>query len=123
VGEVHVTGWLPGRAAVATGDLGHLDPVGRLLLHGRRDDMIVSGGVNVYPRPVAAVIAGHPDIAEVCVDAVPDEEFGQRLRARVRLRDGAALTGEQLRDWLRERLPPAQRPRDIELTGGATERS
>jgi acyl-CoA synthetase (AMP-forming)/AMP-acid ligase II len=115
VGEVHVTGWLPGGAAVATGDLGHLDPVGRLVLHGRTDDMIVSGGVNVYPQPVAAALAEHPDIAAVRVSAVPDERFGQRLRAEVQVRDGHTLTPEELRAWQRDRLSPAERPRDLDL--------
>ncbi len=92
LGQVHVAGWLPGGREVATGDLGHLDPVGRLLLHGRIDDMIVSGGVNVYPQPVAAALAEHPDIAAVRVTAVPDPEFGQRLRADVQLRQGSTLT-------------------------------
>jgi short-subunit dehydrogenase/acyl-CoA synthetase (AMP-forming)/AMP-acid ligase II len=116
VGEVFVAGWAPGGAEVATGDLGRLDPVGRLLLHGRVDAMAISGGVNVHPEPVAAVLAGHPDVAAVEVDTVPDAEYGQRLAARVRLRPGAELTEEQLRAWQRDRLSPAQRPRDLDLT-------
>jgi acyl-CoA synthetase (AMP-forming)/AMP-acid ligase II len=113
VGEVHVRGWLPGGREVATGDLGELDVVGRLRLHGRIDDMIVSGGVNVYPGVVEAAIGTHPSIAEVQVTAVEDPEFGQRLAAVVRPRPGAELTVDELRTWQREHLPPAQRPRDI----------
>jgi acyl-coenzyme A synthetase/AMP-(fatty) acid ligase len=113
VGEVHVSGWLPGGREVATGDLGRLDAVGRLHLHGRTDGMIVSGGVNVYPGAVAAALGEHPAIADVRVSAVDDPEFGQRIAAVVRPRPGTELTADALRAWQREHLPPAQRPRDI----------
>jgi acyl-CoA synthetase (AMP-forming)/AMP-acid ligase II/NAD(P)-dependent dehydrogenase (short-subunit alcohol dehydrogenase family) len=113
VGEVHVRGWLPGGREVATGDLGYLDPVGRLMLRGRIDQMIVSGGVNVYPGVVAAALSRHPAVAEVRVSPVDDPEYGQRLAALVRPRPGAELTADGLRAWQREHLPPAQRPRDI----------
>ena len=116
VGHVQVAGWSPGSAEVATGDLGHLDPVGRLILHGRTDDMVISGGVNVYPEPVAAALAEHPDVATVRVSAVPDDEFGQRLRATVTRRPNSTLTADELRAWQRDRLPPAHRVRDIDLT-------
>jgi acyl-CoA synthetase (AMP-forming)/AMP-acid ligase II/short-subunit dehydrogenase len=112
-GEVHVEGWQPGR--VATGDRGYLDPVGRLFLAGRIDDMIVSGGENVYPAPVAAAMTAHPDVEDVALTPVPDEEFGQRLRACVQVRAGSALTEPELREWLRGRLSRAEQPRDIEL--------
>jgi acyl-CoA synthetase (AMP-forming)/AMP-acid ligase II len=115
VGEVYVQGWLPHGQEWATGDIGHLDPVGRLILHGRTDDMIVSGGVNVYPAVVAAVLAEHPDVAEVQVSPVDDLEFGQRLAVRIRPRPGISLTTDAVRAWQRERLPPAQRARDITI--------
>lgn len=114
-GQVHVAGWEPGGGELATGDAGHLDRVGRLMLDGRLDDMVVSGGENVYPGPVEAVIASHPDVLDARVAPVPDAEFGQRLQAWVRLRPGAALTEAQLRAWLRHRLAAAERPRDIHL--------
>lgn len=114
-GQVHVAGWEPGGGEVATGDAGHLDRAGRLMLDGRLDDMVVSGGENIYPGPVEAVVASHPDVLEARVRPVPDGEFGQRLRAWVRPRPGAALTEARLRAWLRERLPAAERPRDIYL--------
>jgi acyl-CoA synthetase (AMP-forming)/AMP-acid ligase II/short-subunit dehydrogenase len=113
LGEVHVEGWQADR--VATGDRGHLDPVGRLFLHGRMDDMIVSGGENVYPAPVAATLATHPDVDDAVLAPVPDAEFGQRLRAWVQVRPGSALTEAALREWLRGRLSRAEQPRDIEL--------
>jgi len=98
---------------VATGDLGHLDALGRLYLDGRVDDMIVSGGTNVYPDAVAAALARHPEVAEVRVRPVDDPEYGQRLSAVVRPRPGAELTEDRLRAWQRTHLPPAERPRDI----------
>jgi acyl-CoA synthetase (AMP-forming)/AMP-acid ligase II len=113
LGEVHVEGWQPGR--VATGDRGHLDPVGRLFLDGRIDDMIVSGGENVYPAPVAATLATHPDVEDAVLAPVPDDEFGQRLRAWVQVRPGSVLTEAALREWLRGRLSRAEQPRDILL--------
>jgi len=113
LGEVYVEGWQPGR--VATGDRGWLDPVGRLFLHGRVDDMIVSGGENVYPGPVTAALTAHPDVEDAVLEPVPDDEFGQRLRATVQVRAGGAVTEEQLRDWLRTRLSRAEQPRDLVL--------
>jgi len=113
VGQVHVVGWLPGGQEVATGDLGHVDVHGRLYLDGRVDDMIVSGGTNVYPGAVAAALAEHPAVAEVRVEPVDDPEYGQRLSAAVRPRPGVDLTEDGLRAWQRAHLPPAQRPRDI----------
>jgi Acyl-CoA synthetases (AMP-forming)/AMP-acid ligases II len=113
VGQVHVSGWSPGGREVATGDLGHLDALGRLFLHGRVDSMIVSGGVNVYPEVVAAALAEHPEVAEVRVQPVDDPEYGQRLAVIVRPRPGAELTVDGLRAWQRTHLPPAQRARDI----------
>ena len=72
-----------------TGDLGRLDEAGRLNVEGRVDDMIISGGENVYPAEVEAVLGAHPDVTEAAVIGVPDEKFGQRLLAYVVLRDGA----------------------------------
>ncbi|GAA4940292.1 AMP-binding enzyme [Actinoplanes utahensis] len=77
--------------------------------------MIVSGGENVYPGPVAAVITEHPDVSDVLLESVADPEFGQRLRATVEIHPGRALTADQLRDWLRPRLSDAERPRDLSI--------
>ncbi|MEU4424311.1 SDR family NAD(P)-dependent oxidoreductase [Actinoplanes sp. NPDC024001] len=115
VGEIRVRGWHPDGRWSATGDLGHLDPAGRLFVDGRLDDMIVSGGENVYPGPVAAVVTSHPDVADALLEPVADAEFGQRLRATVEIRPGSALTAEQLRDWLSTRLSRPEQPREIEI--------
>jgi acyl-CoA synthetase (AMP-forming)/AMP-acid ligase II/short-subunit dehydrogenase len=113
IGEIQVRGWHPDGRWLATGDLGHVDPAGRLFVDGRLDDMIVSGGENIYPGPVAAVLIGHPDVADVLLEPVADAEFGRRLRATVEVHPGRSLTAGQLRQWLETRLSPAERPREI----------
>ncbi|MBG0565473.1 SDR family NAD(P)-dependent oxidoreductase [Actinoplanes aureus] len=113
VGEIQVRGWHPDGLWLPTGDLGHVDPAGRLFVDGRLDDMIVSGGENVYPGPVAAVLTSHPDVADALLEPVADAEFGQRLRAIVEVRPGGSLTAEQLREWLGTRLSRAERPSEI----------
>jgi fatty-acyl-CoA synthase len=96
-----------------TGDVGHLDGAGRLFVTGRSDDMIVSGGENVFPAEVEATLAAHPGVAEVAVVGVPDAEFGQRLRAYVVARPGAVVDPDDLRRTVRERLARFKVPRDV----------
>jgi acyl-CoA synthetase (AMP-forming)/AMP-acid ligase II/NAD(P)-dependent dehydrogenase (short-subunit alcohol dehydrogenase family) len=96
-----------------TGDLGHLDAAGRLLIDGREDDMIVSGGENVFPQEVTDVLGRHAAVADTAVIGVEDEEFGQRLRAYVVPAPGTEPTAEELRLHVREHLPRFQVPRDV----------
>jgi fatty-acyl-CoA synthase len=96
-----------------TGDLGRLDASGRLRVEGRVDDMIISGGENVYPAEVEAVLGQHPDVAEAAVVGVPDESFGQRLLAYVVLRPGAAANGQLLRTHVRDQLANYKVPRKV----------
>jgi fatty-acyl-CoA synthase len=96
-----------------TGDLGHLDAAGRLFVDGREDDMIVSGGENVFPQEVADALAEHQDVADVAVLGVPDAEFGQRLRAFVVRTTGATVTAEDLVAHLRARLARYKLPREV----------
>jgi fatty-acyl-CoA synthase len=98
---------------MSSGDVGRFDRKGRLIVSGREDDMIVSGGENVHPREVEDVLAHHPGIADVAVVGVPDERFGQALRACVVLRAGADLGDEPIRNYLRERLAAYQVPREV----------
>ncbi len=97
------------------GDLGHLDAAGRLFVDGREDDMILSGGENVFPQEIEDVLAGHPQLADAAVIGVEDPDFGQRLRAFVVVRDGEAVTGEELTAYLRERLARYKLPREIRV--------
>ncbi len=96
-----------------TGDLGRLDDAGRLRVEGRVDDMIISGGENVYPAEVEAVLGAHPDVVEAAVIGVPDEKFGQRLLGYVVLGPGAGADPQQLRMHVRDQLANYKVPRDI----------
>lgn len=96
-----------------TGDLGRLDEAGRLYVVGRADDMVVSGGENVYPGEVEDLIAAHPDVVEAAVVGVPDADFGQRLRAVVVRRPDTSITEEDVRDLVRRELARHKVPRDV----------
>ena len=98
---------------MSTGDTGHFDASGLLFVDGRDDEMIVSGGENVYPREVEHLLELHPGIADVAVVGVPDEEFGQRLKAFVVLRAGAAVTPEETRAYVRDNLARHKVPREV----------
>ncbi|GAA4124981.1 acyl-CoA synthetase [Nocardioides fonticola] len=98
---------------VSTGDVGRIDEYGLLHIEGREDDMIVSGGENVVPAQVEALLAEHSGVDEVAVVGVPDEEFGQRLRAVVVLLPGAVVEAEELRALARERLARHEVPREV----------
>ncbi|MFC9994104.1 AMP-binding protein [Nocardia sp. NPDC127526] len=96
-----------------TGDLGYLDVAGRLFIAGRGDEMIISGGENVFPRPVEEALAHLPQISEVAVVGVPDHVFGQRLAAYIVKREGAGLDSDMIRAYIRNRLSRFSVPRDI----------
>jgi len=98
---------------MSTGDVGHLDEEGRLFVDGRDDEMIVSGGENVFPREVEDLLADHPDVEEVAVLGVPDQEFGQRLIAYVVLREGAHADEELLQGHVKANLARYKVPREI----------
>src|SRR5690606_40904054 len=83
-----------------TGDLGRFDTAGRLYVVGREDDMIISGGENVYPKATEDAIAELPEVAEVAVVGVDDAEFGQRLAAFVVLQPETKLDADELRDQI-----------------------
>jgi acyl-CoA synthetase (AMP-forming)/AMP-acid ligase II len=102
-------------ALMATGDVGHFDDAGRLFIDGRDDDMIVSGGENVFPTEVEDLLHRVPGVREVAVVGVPDAEFGQRLRAFVVLDDGAGVTAEQLKEHVRANLARYKVPREVLL--------
>ncbi len=102
---------------MSSGDLGYLDEAGRLFVVGRDDEMIVSGGENVYPIEVEKMLAAHPDVAEASVIGVDDEQYGQRLAAFVVLKPGATLDAgaapEALKQHVRENLANYKIPREI----------
>jgi acyl-CoA synthetase (AMP-forming)/AMP-acid ligase II len=98
---------------MSTGGVGHFDDDGRLFIDGRDDDMIISGGENVFPGEVEDLLQHFSGVREVAVIGVPDPEFGQRLRAFVVPHEGESLTAEQLRDHVRANLARYKVPRDV----------
>jgi acyl-CoA synthetase (AMP-forming)/AMP-acid ligase II len=97
-----------------SGDIGYLDQAGRLFVVGRDDEMIVSGGENVYPIEVEKILVTHPDVAEAAVIGVDDEQFGQRLAAFVVLTgEGTGATADELKQFVRENLANYKVPREI----------
>jgi acyl-CoA synthetase (AMP-forming)/AMP-acid ligase II len=99
----------------STGDMGYLDEAGRLYIVGREDDMIVSGGENVYPRALENALSGHPGIAETAVVGVGDEQFGKRLAAFVVLRPDSDADEPTLREFLKGKVSRFEQPRDINI--------
>ena len=98
---------------MSSGDVGHFDENGRLFIDGRDDEMIVSGGENVFPAEVEELLAGHESISEAAAIGVDDEKFGQRLKAFVVLNDGATLTAADVRAYVKDNLANYKVPREI----------
>lgn len=96
-----------------TGDLGRIGPNGLLFIDGRADDMIVSGGENVFPSEVEDLLARLPQVREAAVIGVPDEEYGQRLAAFLALHPGETLDAEAVREYVRRYLARFSVPRDV----------
>ncbi|HEU5035334.1 MAG TPA: AMP-binding protein [Mycobacteriales bacterium] len=99
----------------ATGDVGRFDGAGRLHIEGRDDDMIVSGGENVFPAEVEDCLHEHPDVADAAVVGVPDDRFGQALVAHVVLRRGSSVAPADLRAHVKSRLASYKVPREVVL--------
>ena len=91
-------GWL------YSGDMGYVDEDGFLFLVDRKKDMIISGGVNVYPRDIEEVIVQHPQVREVAVFGIPDEKWGETPLAAVILREKGSITPSELKKWINEHV-------------------
>jgi fatty-acyl-CoA synthase len=98
---------------MSSGDVGHFDKNGLLFVDGRDDDMIISGGENVFPREVEDLLTDHPAVHEAAVIGVPDSEFGQRLKAFVALTGEVAVTADSLKAYVKEHLARYKVPRDV----------
>ena len=96
--EVIVDGWLH------SGDLGHVDADGFLYLVDRQKDMLISGGVNVYPRDIEEIIVRHPAVREAAVFGVPSDKWGETPLAAVILRQAGGITASELRTWINVRV-------------------
>lgn len=96
-----------------TGDLGHFDEDGLLYVDGRQDDLVISGGENVYPGPVERCIAALPGVLDVAVIGVPDPEYGARITAYVVCQEGADVDAAKIRWHVRSNLSRSALPRDV----------
>jgi acyl-CoA synthetase (AMP-forming)/AMP-acid ligase II len=104
-----VDGW------IRTGDIGQMDEDGYLYLVDRKQEMIISGGFNIYPREIEQVIENHPAVLEVCVIGVPDDEWGEAVKALVVLQAGAKATEEEIIELCRRQLGRYKKPRSVEF--------
>ena len=107
--EAIVDGWLH------TGDIGHIDADGYLHITDRKKDMIISGGFNVYPSEVEQVIWGHPAVQDCAVIGVPDEKWGEAVKAVVELNSGQRATAEELIALCKERLGSVKAPKSVDF--------
>ena len=100
---------------MSSGDVGHFDPEGRLFIDGRDDEMIVSGGENVFPREVEDLLSDHESVAEAAVIGIDDEDFGQRLKAFVVLGEGAEASEDELKKHVKSNLAGYKTPKEVEF--------
>ena len=98
-----------------TGDAGYLDDKGYLYIYDRVKDMIVSGGENIYPAEVESALFGHPDVADVAVIGVPDERWGEAVKAVVVKKSGAGVTAGELLTWARDRIAGYKLPKSVDF--------
>ncbi len=98
---------------MSSGDIGHFDEEGRLFIDGRDDEMIVSGGENVFPGEIEELLASHEEIEEAAAIGVDDEKFGQRLKAFVVLRDGSSLGEDDVKGYVKENLANYKVPKEV----------
>jgi fatty-acyl-CoA synthase len=98
---------------MASGDVGHFDSEGRLYIDGRDDEMIVSGGENVFPAEVEELLGSHKSIQEAAAVGVDDEKFGQRLKAFVVLQKGAKLSEDDVKEYVKDNLANYKVPREV----------
>lgn len=100
---------------VTVGDMGYFDDDGYLFIADRKTDMVISGGVNIYPREIEEVLITYPKILDVAVLGVPDPEWGEQLKAVVQLKPGESATEEEIIAFARERLADYKRPRSVDF--------
>jgi acyl-CoA synthetase (AMP-forming)/AMP-acid ligase II len=97
------------------GDVGYLDEEGYVYISDRKTDMIISGGMNIYPAEIEAVIHAHPEVMDVAVFGIPDEEWGEKVHAVVQAKPDAEIDLASLEGFVNERLAGYKRPRSWEF--------
>jgi len=100
---------------MTVGDMGYLDADGYLYIVDRKTDMVISAGVNIYPAEIEEVLHEHPAVLDVAVIGVPNEEWGEELKAVVQLRPGATATADDIIDFCRTRMADYKRPRSVDF--------
>src|ERR687890_834273 len=105
-------GWLH------TGDLAIMDEDGYVRITGRAKDMIIRGGENIYPREIEEFLYTHPDVSDVQVYGVPDEKYGEKVAAAVKLRQGSELTAERAKDYCRQNIARFKVPESVDFVEG-----
>jgi fatty-acyl-CoA synthase/long-chain acyl-CoA synthetase len=99
----------------SVGDVAYVDDEGYVYICDRKKDMIISGGVNIYPAEIEAVLHGHPQVIDVAVFGIPDDEWGERVHAIVQAKPGESIDLDELRAFAEQRLGGYKRPRAYEL--------
>ncbi len=97
------------------GDVGLVDDEGYIFITDRAKDMIIAGGVNIYPAEIEAAILRHPDVQDAAVIGIPDDEFGEQVKAFCELKPGHSATGEAILDFCRDHLASYKRPKSITI--------
>jgi long-chain acyl-CoA synthetase len=106
---IDADGWL------RTGDAGYLDEDGYLFIHDRVKDMIISGAENIYPAEVESAVYGHPAVAEVAVIGIPDDKWGEAVKAVVALKPGMTATPDEIIAFARGRIAAFKAPKSIDF--------
>ncbi len=101
---------------ISCGDIGYVDAEGYLYLNDRRSDMVISGGVNIYPAEIEACLLSLPGVRDCAVFGIPDDEFGEALAAHVELHDGTRLSADAVRDHVHANLAGYKTPRVVEFS-------
>jgi long-chain acyl-CoA synthetase len=99
----------------SVGDVAYRDAEGYYYICDRQVDMIISGGVNIYPAEVEAVLMGHSEVMDAAVIGVPDEQWGESVKAVVQLREGASVSGDELISFCAARLAGYKKPRTVDF--------
>ncbi len=100
---------------IYTGDIASMDEVGYIYILDRKNDLIISGGINIYPREVEEVLYTHPAVVEAAVVGVPDDEWGEKVKAYIALKPGTIATEQEIIDFAKGKLASYKKPKEVEF--------